>query len=194
MLGSGSDARVTTEGRLEIGDVEDLRYPIGEFQPPARVTTAERESHIEQVELLPAQLRAAVAGLDSTQLDTAYREAGWTLRQVVHHLADSHMNGFVRFRLVLTEDEPLIKPYAPDLWGELADSRTSPVEVSLALLSALHERWVRLLRALDDEQWARRGRQPELGPQSLDVTLAKYAWHGAHHVAHITGLRQRRGW
>jgi hypothetical protein len=174
--------------------MEDLRYPIGEFQPPSQVTPAERQGCVEQIEAHPARLEAAVRGLDARQLDTRYREGGWTVRQVVHHLADSHVNGFVRFRLALTEDEPTIKPYAPDLWGELSDSRSAPVELSLALLKALHERWVRLLQSLSEDQWARRARHPELGLEPLSVTAAKYAWHGRHHVAHITRLKDREGW
>lgn len=139
-------------------------------------------------------MRAAVQGLSPQQLDTRYRPQGWTVRQVVHHVPDSHMNAYIRFKLALTEDAPTIKTYHEDLWAELADSRSTPVETSLTLLETLHERWVALLRSLKDEDWKRSFRHPELGPMPLDANLALYAWHGAHHTAHITTLRQRNGW
>jgi uncharacterized damage-inducible protein DinB len=139
-------------------------------------------------------LRAAVRGLSETQLDTEYRPGGWTVRQVVHHMPDSHLNSYVRFKLALTEDEPTIKPYAEDRWAELADSKATPVEVSLTLLDSLHDRWVRLLRPLGEEEWKRTFRHPSLGPMTLEKTLALYAWHGRHHVAHITELRKRMSW
>ena len=142
----------------------------------------------------PAELRAAVHGLSPEQLDTPYRLEGWTVRQVVHHLPDSHMNSFIRFKLALTEEEPTIKPYDEDLWARLGDVRNTPVEVSLRLLESLHQRWVVLLRSLGDEDWPRKFRHPELGVMSLERNLALYAWHGRHHVAHITALRERMGW
>ena len=172
----------------------DLRYPIGKFEFPAEVTPEDRIEFISDIEGAPARLRAAIIGLDAAQLDTAYRPGGWTIRQIVHHLPDSHMNSYVRFRLALTEDVPVIKPYAEHRWADLPDARTAPVESSLDLLDALHRRWVALLRAMTDDDFARMFRHPELGVVRLDVNLALYAWHGRHHVAHITGLRERAGW
>ena len=174
--------------------VIDLRYPIGQFQPKSSLTAAERVSAIERIAETPDHLGAAISGLSAEQLDTAYREGGWTVRQVVHHLPDSHMNAYVRFKLALTEREPIVKPYDEALWAELADSRLTGVEVSLALLDALHQRWVILLKAMRPEDFARRINHPELGVISLDWLLGEYAWHGAHHVAHITSLRERLGW
>jgi len=139
-------------------------------------------------------LRAAVAGLRPEQLDTPYRPGGWTVRQVVHHVPDSHMNSYMRFKLALTEDEPTIKPYDEKLWAELADTPATPVEVSLTLLESMHDRWVRLLRSLQDAHFERQFRHPELGVVRLDRNLALYAWHGKHHVAHITSLRERMSW
>jgi len=172
----------------------DPRYPVGKFQPPAQVTEADRETLIRQIEEAPARLREAVAGLTLEELNTPYREGGWTVRQVVHHVPDSHMNSYVRFRLALTEDEPTIKPYMEDLWAELPDARSAPIDLSLGLLESLHKRWVTLLRSLTPEQWKRQFRHPELGVVPLDRNLALYAWHGRHHVAHITSLRERMGW
>jgi uncharacterized damage-inducible protein DinB len=174
--------------------VVDLQYPIGRFEFPRAVSDEDRARFVEQIAQTPANLRAAVAGLSEEQLDTPYRPGGWTVRQVVHHVPDSHMNSYVRFRLALTEDEPTIKPYDESRWAELADSRTAPVETSLALLESLHERWVRLLRSLSSTDFRRQFRHPELGPVSLEKNLALYAWHGRHHVAHITSLRERMGW
>jgi len=173
----------------------DLRYPIGKFQlDGSEITTARRRQWIRQIAAAPAQLRAAVAKLSDEQLDTPYRPGGWTVRQVIHHVPDSHLNSYVRFRLALTEAEPTIKPYMEDRWAELADARHAPIEVSLDLLDCLHRRWVLLLRSLGHADWARRFRHPELGVVSLEWTLALYAWHGRHHVAHITSLRERMGW
>ena len=139
-------------------------------------------------------MRAAVAGLTPERFDTPYRPGGWTVRQVVHHVPDSHMNAYVRFKLALTEDEPTIKPYEEAAWAELADSASTPVDVSLTLLETLHDRWVRLLRSMTEADFARKFRHPQLGVVPLDKNLALYAWHGKHHVAHITSLRQRMGW
>jgi len=175
-------------------NASDLRYPVGEFRFPESVSPPERAALIEQIAQAPARLRAAVAGLADSQLDTLYRPGGWTVRQVAHHVPDSHMNSYVRFRLALTEDEPVIKPYEEKLWAELADARTLPVEPSLALLESLHGRWVPLLRSLTDADWKRSFRHPELGPVRLEQNLALYAWHGRHHVAHVTALRERMGW
>lgn len=172
----------------------DLRYPIGKFTYPGELGDQGRHNAIEQLEAAPAQLRAAVEGLSPQQLDTPYRPDGWTVRQVIHHLPDSHLNAYTRFKLALTEDEPTIKPYDEVRWAELSDARIAPIEVSLALLESLHRRWVLLLRAMGPADFARRFRHPELGVVTLDKNLALYAWHGRHHVAHITSLRERMGW
>lgn len=174
--------------------MSDLRYPIGKFTYKDSPTPEERVQLIQQIEQAPAKLRAAVSGLSQRQLDTPYRPEGWTVRQVAHHVPDSHLNAYVRFKLALTEDEPTIKPYAEDRWAKLADTQATPVEVSLALLESLHDRWVRLLRSLEPQDWKRTFRHPELGVMSLEKTLSLYAWHGRHHVAHITSLRERNGW
>jgi DinB family protein len=172
----------------------DPRFPVGRFTPPATITPQDRERFLREIEEAPARLRDAVSGLGDEQVDTPYRDGGWTVRQVVHHVPDSHLNSYVRFRLALTEEEPTIRPYFEDRWAELADARTAPVEVSLGLLESIHRRWVLLLRSLTDEQWALRFRHPELGLVPLDRNLALYAWHGRHHVAHVTALRERKGW
>ncbi len=174
--------------------MNDLRYPIGKFVPPSELSAADRKPLIGQIAELPGQLRTAVTGLSPSQIETPYRPQGWMVRQVVHHLADSHLNALVRFKLALTEDEPAVKTYAEDRWAELPDARSAPVELSLALLESLHQRWVLLLRSLTDEQWARAFRHPEHGRIGLERTLALYAWHGRHHLAHITSLRERMGW
>jgi uncharacterized damage-inducible protein DinB len=173
---------------------EDSRYPIGKLHVEGEITPPQRVAWIAQIESAPAQLRAAVNGLDESQLDTPYRPGGWTVRQVVHHVADSHINSYIRFRLALTEPEPVIKPYDERLWAELPDARTGPLEPSLTLLDSLHYRWVRLLRSLEPAGFARTFRHPERGVVSLDQNVALYAWHGRHHVAHITSLRDRLGW
>lgn len=172
----------------------DLRYPVGKFQWEDGVTSEQRQGFIDEIAGTPARLRAALEGLTSEQMETPYRPGGWTVRQVTHHIADSHLNSYIRFRLALTEDEPTIKPYQEDLWANLFDARSAPVEVSLALIESLHERWVLLLRSLKQEDFARTFRHPELGVVSLDRNLGLYAWHGRHHVAHITELRRREGW
>ncbi len=173
---------------------QDLRYPIGKFSAPASVSDADRAGFISDIAAAPARLRAAVGGLSATQIATPYRDGGWTVRQLAHHVPDSHMNAYIRFKLALTEEEPTIKPYEEARWAELADSAETPVEISLALLDALHTRWVTLLRAIKPADWSRKFRHPEMGPMTLERTLALYAWHGKHHVAHITALRQRNGW
>ena len=172
----------------------DLRYPIGHFAWSGRSSESERKRYIDEIAEAPAKLRAAVAGICDAQLDTPYRPGGWTVRQLVHHVPDSHLNSYVRFRLALTEKEPTIKPYDESRWAELTDARTGPIEMSLALLESLHARWVLLLRSLTPEDFAREFRHPELGTVSLDKNLALYAWHGRHHVAHITSLGERMGW
>jgi uncharacterized damage-inducible protein DinB len=172
----------------------DLRYPVGPCEYPASVSPDERKPHMQEIAALPVRLREAVGGLDQQQLDTPYRPGGWTVRQVVHHLADSHMNAFSRFRLALTEPEPTIKPYDEKMWAELADSRMAAVDTSLALLEGLHRRWITMLESLSDSDFARTFRHPEIGTLRLDTYLATYGWHCRHHVAHITSLRQRSGW
>jgi uncharacterized damage-inducible protein DinB len=172
----------------------DLRYPIGKFSYDGHLTEDQKRAFLDDVAETPKNLRAAVQGLSAAQLDTPYRPGGWSVRQVVHHVPDSHLNSYVRFKLALTEDEPTIKPYAEDRWAELADTKATPVEVSLTLLDSLHDRWVRLLRSLTPEEWKRTFRHPDLGAMTLEKTLALYAWHGRHHVAHISTLRERNGW
>jgi hypothetical protein len=172
----------------------DLRYPVGKFQFPKTVSAAELDTYLAQIAETPARMRAAVAGLDDAKLDTPYRPGGWTVRQLAHHVPDSHINSYVRFRLALTEDDPMIKPYEEARWAELADARMLPIEPSLTLLESLHARWVPLLRSLTPEQWKRTFRHPELGLVSLENNAALYAWHGRHHVAHITALRDRMQW
>jgi DinB superfamily len=174
--------------------MSDLRYPIGKFSFSEPLTAEQKEEFLAAVSQTPANLRSAVAGLSEPQLDTPYRPEGWTVRQVIHHVPDSHMNAYVRFKLALTEDEPTIKLYAEDRWAVLADSQTTPTEVSLMLLESLHTRWMRLLGSLSAADWKRTFRHPQLGVMSLERTLALYAWHGRHHVAHITSLRERNGW
>ena len=173
---------------------EDLRFPIGKFHLEEPVAPERVAEWIRQIAAAPTQMRAAVAGLSDAQLDTRYRPGGWTVRQVVHHVPDSHLNSYVRFRLALTEDEPTIKLYDEGRWAALPDARTAPVELSLALLENLHRRWVLLLESLTAAEWDRRFNHPELGVRTLRQTVATYAWHGRHHVAHITALRQRMGW
>jgi uncharacterized damage-inducible protein DinB len=172
----------------------DLRYPMGKFKYEGELSDEQRDRAIREIAEAPARLRAAVQGLNDEQLDTRYRPEGWTVRQVVHHLPDSHLNAYTRFKLGLTEEEPMVKPFDEARWANLADTRDTPVEVSLALLDFLHRRWVILLASLCPQDFARRFRHPELGAMTLDKNLALYAWHGRHHVAHITSLRERMGW
>ena len=174
--------------------MNDPRYPIGKFKYDGPPNEEQQRAFLGDLVATPANLRAAVKGLSEAQLDTPYRPGGWTVRQVVHHVPDSHMNSYVRFKLALTEDEPTIKPYAEDKWAELADTKATPVEVSLTLLDSLHDRWVRLLRSLTPDEWKKTFRHPALGPMTLEKTLALYAWHGRHHVAHITELRKQKSW
>lgn len=171
----------------------DLRYPIGKFQRDASPSPENNRRHILEIEAAPAQLRRAVAGLTSAQIDTPYRPEGWTVRQTVHHLADSHMNAYVRFKLALTEDAPTIKLYDEALWARTADNQ-EPVEISLALLEALHQRWSNLLQSMKESDYTRTLVHPENGVVPLHVQLAIYGWHGRHHTAHITALRERNGW
>jgi hypothetical protein len=174
--------------------MSDPRYPIGKFSFTGSTDEAQRKQLIDALAQAPAALRAAVADLSAAQIETPYRDGGWTVRQVVHHVPESHMNAYIRFKLALTEDEPTIKPYMEDRWANTGDVEATPLEVSLALLDSLHERWVRLLRSLKPDDWKRTFRHPELGAVSLEKNLALYSWHGRHHVAHITELRKRMRW
>jgi uncharacterized damage-inducible protein DinB len=174
--------------------MQDLRFPIGPCPRDPDLTPEKRRLWTQHIAETPQKMRAAVAGLSGEQLDTPYRDGGWTVRQLVHHVPDSHLNAYTRFRLALTEPEPTIKPYDQEAWAELGDSRTAPIEMSLTLLEALHLRWVALLQSLADDDFARRFRHPEIGLVTLGEVLGIYAWHGPHHVAHISGLRQRNGW
>ncbi|MEM8964860.1 MAG: YfiT family bacillithiol transferase [Bacteroidota bacterium] len=174
---------------------ESLRYPIGRFSPPTEVTPAGREKYLTEIEQLPSEMRNTVTGLSDEQLDIPYREGGWTIRQVVHHVPDSHVNSYIRYRWTLTENQPTIKAYYEDRWGELPDAASAPVEPSLQLLEALHQRWLLLLRAMSDEDYARSFVHPETNKTiRLDTMLALYAWHGKHHVAHIQNLKTRMSW
>lgn len=173
---------------------EDLRFPIGKFIYQGPSSEAQRRQFIADIEAAPTRLREAVSHLTDAQLDTPYRPEGWTVRQVVHHVPDSHMNSYVRFKLALTESEPTIKPYDEGAWAKLPDNRNTPIEISLTLLECLHQRWVRLLRSMTAEDFQRKLRHPERGLMDLDQTLALYAWHGKHHVAHVSSLRKRNGW
>jgi hypothetical protein len=175
---------------------QDLRYPVGRFTRPSKaLTTAERNRMIDEIAAAPAALRVALKGLDDRKLDTPYRPGGWTVRQVAHHVPDSHLNAYCRFKLALTEDVPTVKPYDEAKWAETVDATSALVAESLALLDALHARWVMLLRAMKPADFERRLNHPEWdAPLTLDAMLALYAWHGRHHVAHVTELRRREGW
>ena len=175
--------------------VDDLRYPIGPFTLITPATDDVRRAALEHVVALPRRMREAVAGLSDAQLDTPYRPEGWTVRQVVHHVPDSHMNAYVRMKLALTETTPTIKPYDEAAWARLADARL-PIDVSLGLLDAVHARWVALFGAMKPEDFTRAFRHPEHlhGPLTLDWLLQQYGWHSRHHVAHITAVRRREGW
>jgi hypothetical protein len=195
--------------------MDDLRYPVGKADIRPSYSPSERSGLIDSFSKTPAALRAALEGLDDAQLDTPYREGGWTVRQVAHHVPDSHLNGYIRMKLAITENEPVIKPYEQDTWVALPDSKL-PVDVSLRLLEALHERWTTLLLSLSEEQWRHAFVHPELraaanagagdadwksafasdakGLVTMEQTLATYEWHGRHHTAHVTSLRRRMGW
>ena len=174
--------------------VDDPRYPTGKFTFNPAVTPEIRRQSIAAIREAPSALRAAVRGLSDAQLNTPYRDGGWTVRQVVHHVPESHMNAYIRFKLALTEDNPTIKPYDENAWSGLADVPRTPIETSLALLDALHERWVTLLELLKPADFERRLVHPDMGPMPLDRLLQMYAWHGPHHTAHVTALRAREGW
>lgn len=172
----------------------DPRYPVGTFEMPAQVTPSKRQQAIDELAATPMKLRAAAKGLSDSQLDTPYRDGGWTVRQVVHHVPDSHLNAYVRLKLALTEEKPTIKPYDQEAWANLADSKSTPIETSLTLLSTMHDRWDRLWRSMKPEQFARVLIHPEHGERSVDWLLFLYEWHGRHHTAHITELRKQKGW
>ena len=171
----------------------DLSYPIGKFERPTTSTSADRAARIATLAALPANMRGAVKGLSEKQIDTAYRPGGWTVRQLVHHVADSHMNGFCRVKLAMTEENPVIRPYAEAKWAELPDSKT-PIELSLTILDSVHARLDAILRSLSPSDFARPFLHPDSGPQTIDSWLALYDWHSRHHTAHITQLRKREGW
>lgn len=173
---------------------DELSYPIGRYAPPATFSPEWRREAIGIIAETPARLREAVRGLTPEQLSTPYRPGGWTVRQVVHHVPDSHLNAYVRLKLALTEDTPTIKPYDEAQWAGLPDSEAVPVETSLALLEALHSRWVTLLRALRERDFEREYVHPETGRHTLNYMVGMYAWHGPHHTAHVLGLRRRMGW
>ena len=174
--------------------VQDLSYPIGKFAYAGPLRKQQREAAIDAIQQVPARMREALRGLSPQQFDTPYRPGGWTVRQVAHHVPDSHMNAFIRTKLALSEEEPTIKPYDEKRWAELADARLTRIETSLVLLEAVHERWNHLLRAMSDSDFSRTFRHPEHGVRTLDWMVALYAWHGPHHVAHVTALRDRMGW
>jgi uncharacterized damage-inducible protein DinB len=174
--------------------IDDPRYPTGRFTFDPTVTDQIRVNAIAAIREAPAALREAVRGLDDAQLNTPYRDGGWTVRQVVHHVPESHMNAYIRFKLALTEDNPTIKAYEEDAWSKLPDVSRTPIETSLGLLDALHHRWVTLLELLGPADFQRSLVHPAMGPVTLDYMLQMYAWHGKHHVAHVTALRARKGW
>ena len=173
---------------------EELRYPIGQFVYDPEITPHKRHVWIEDIARTPWKLRAAIAGMHDEQLQAEYRPGGWTIRQVIHHMADSHMNSFVRFKLALTENNPTIKPYDEAAWASLPDGSTAPIELSLKLLDVLHERWSLLLHGMKPEDFARTFNHPDRGQVTLDNTLQLYVWHSHHHIAHITTLKERKGW
>jgi uncharacterized damage-inducible protein DinB len=174
--------------------MSDPRYPIGPYVKEETVSAAKRETWIGEIADTPGRMRAAVQGLNESQFETPYRDGGWTVRQLVHHVPDSHLNAYLRFKLALTEDNPAIKTYEESLWARLPDTAGTQIGVSLMLLEALHRRWVVLLRAMQEAEWSRTYVHPEQGRVRLDYILGMYAWHGKHHVAHIISLRDRMGW
>jgi uncharacterized damage-inducible protein DinB len=174
--------------------MDDLRFPVGRFQRAEELSAAQRRDAIAVITATPAELRGAVRGLSDAQLDTPYRPDGWTVRQVVHHIPDSHANALIRFKLALTENTPTVKPYDEAAWAKLEDARSTPIEISLSLVDGLHDRWIRVLNAMSPADFKRTLNHPEHGVMSLDHLLALYAWHSRHHIAHITNLRSRNGW
>jgi uncharacterized damage-inducible protein DinB len=172
---------------------EDLSYPIGKYDKDTKITPEQRKQFITDIADLPKTLHEAVKNLNEEQLDTPYRPRGWTVRQVVHHVGDSHLNSFIRFKLALTEDNPTIRPYAEDLWAKTAEYKM-PVEVSLSLVDSIHQRWVSLLESMSNEDFARPLNHPETGVWTLENLLGMYVWHGKHHMAHINNLKSRNNW
>lgn len=176
-------------------DIEQLRYPIGRFRPPAEYNEKDRKKRVEAIRVFPEQLASVVRPLTPPQLDTPYRPDGWTIRQLVHHIADSHLNSYIRFKWTVTEDSPLIKPYDQDAWGSLTDAQNGAIRSSLLILEGIHERWCQLLDSFKKSDYKKELRHPEFEkPLSLDFMLALYAWHCKHHLAHIEGLIEREGW
>jgi uncharacterized damage-inducible protein DinB len=175
-------------------DLETLQYPTGRFTPKATLGPDDRREMIEKIAAVPAQLRAEVENLNDEQLDTPYRPGGWTVRQVVHHLPDSHLNAYIRFRLALTEDTPVIKPYDQVAWAELTDARSAPIGPSIDMMTGLHARWTDWLHGLSDEDWQRSFQHPEMGSVGLETNLQIYAWHGAHHLGQIQSIKKQKGW
>ena len=176
-------------------DLQQLRYPIGKFQVLKNISPDNIKKWIDEIEALPPQIRQAIADWSDEQLDTPYRPQGWTVRQVIHHIADSHINSYVRFKWTLTEDKPTIKAYNEKLWAELPEAKTGPVDLSLYILDALHRRWVVMLRQLSASDLKRIFVHPESSATiSLEVLISLYAWHGKHHLTHITSLKKRKGW
>jgi hypothetical protein len=174
--------------------MDDIRYPVGPCVWPAEVSAEDRQQHIRDIAEMPAKLREAVAGLAPRHLDIPYREGGWSIRQIVHHIPDSHLNSYVRFKLALTEDQPAIKPYDEARWAELPEARTAPIEISLDLTEALHRRWVLMLEDMQPADFERSLRHPEIGVLALKTMLGGYGWHSRHHVAQILARRRRMGW
>jgi hypothetical protein len=190
-LGTADDLLVRMQRMTEF---DELQYPIGRFSAPASTMPGIRAAHVHTIQLLPERLNQAIDGLGDAQLDTVYRDGGWTIRQVVHHIADSHTNAFLRFKHALTEEWPTIKPYNEAAWAELADSKTLPLELSLATIKGVHGRWAVLLDAMSGDDFHRGFNHPEHGQVPLTKALSMYDWHSRHHLAHITGLRKRMGW
>jgi hypothetical protein len=168
--------------------MSDRQFPIGRFAPPATITAADRAGWIERLRTAPERMKAAAEGLSEAQLRTPYREGGWSARQVIHHVPDSHMNGYIRFKMALTEENPVIKPYDEKAWALLSDAVRTPIETSLALLAALHERWLVVIAGMREEDWKRQFLHPELGPMTLERQIGLYAWHGDHHIAHVKSV------
>lgn len=175
-------------------DQENLKYPIGRYQLEDKINKTSIENWIKEIEMLPQKLSEAVKGLNKDQLQTPYRPDGWTIQQVIHHIADSHMNAYIRFKLALTENKPIVKPYDEKLWAELPDSKLVDINVSLDLIKSLHKRWTTLLRHLSEEELNKEFLHPESGMKNLKETICNYAWHGNHHLAHITSLKQKMNW
>jgi uncharacterized damage-inducible protein DinB len=172
---------------------EDVRFPNGKFDKNTNVTPELREEFVQTIAQLPANLEQTISGLSDAQLDTPYRPEGWTVRQTVHHIADSHLNSFVRFKLALTEDVPTIRPYAEDRWAKLADSRL-PIDASLKIIEGVHARWIAILRSMTEADFQKQLNHPDSGAWTLEKMLALYGWHSRHHTAHITKLRERNNW